>query len=50
MPEYSVYIINSDGHFHSAVPLDCADDTEAKEQANSLRTAMMLSFGSATER
>jgi hypothetical protein len=26
MPEYLVYIKGSDGHFHSAVPLECAND------------------------
>ena len=36
MPEYRVYIIGSDGHFQSAVPLDCADDFEAKEKAKRL--------------
>jgi hypothetical protein len=33
MPEYRVYIIGPDGHFHSSVSLECADDTEATEQA-----------------
>jgi hypothetical protein len=36
MPEYRVYIIGSDGHFHSAVPLECADDIEATKQARKL--------------
>jgi hypothetical protein len=36
MPEYRVYIIGSDGHFHSAVPLECADDDEAMERAEQL--------------
>jgi hypothetical protein len=33
MPEYRVYIIGSDGHFHRSVHLDCVDDEAAKEQA-----------------
>ena len=33
MPEYRVYIVDSDGHFKSAVALICADDEIAKEQA-----------------
>jgi hypothetical protein len=36
MPEYRAYIIGTDGHFHNAVPLECADDTEATEQAKQL--------------
>jgi hypothetical protein len=36
MPEYRVYIIGSDGHFHSAVPLECAHDDEAMERAEQL--------------
>lgn len=36
MPEYRVYIIGSDGHFHDAVPLECADDFEAVEKAEQL--------------
>jgi hypothetical protein len=36
MPEYRVYIIGSDGHFHSAVPLECADDNEAMKRAERL--------------
>jgi hypothetical protein len=36
MPEYRVYIIGSDGHFYSAVPLECADDDEARERAKQL--------------
>jgi hypothetical protein len=36
MPEYSVYIIGSDGHFHDAVPIECADDSEAMEKAERL--------------
>jgi hypothetical protein len=36
MPEYRVYVIGSDGHFHSAVPLECADDSEAAEKAKCL--------------
>jgi hypothetical protein len=36
MLDYRVYIIEPDGHFHSAVYLDCADDAEAKKQAEQL--------------
>jgi hypothetical protein len=36
MPEYRAYIIGSDGHFISAVPLECADDAEAMKQAAKL--------------
>jgi hypothetical protein len=36
MPEYRVCIIGSDGPFYNAVPLECADDTEAMEQAKQL--------------
>lgn len=36
MSEYRVYIVGSDGHFQSAVPLDCANDDAAKEQAEQL--------------
>jgi hypothetical protein len=36
MPEYRVYIIGPDGHFHDSVPLDCTDDTEAMKQAKQL--------------
>jgi hypothetical protein len=36
MPEYRVYLIGSDGHFYSAVPLECADDDEARERAEQL--------------
>ena len=36
MPEYRAYILGSDGHFYTAVPLDCADDIEAMERAKQL--------------
>ena len=36
MSEYRVYIIGSDGHFQSSIPLDCADDDEAIERARQL--------------
>jgi hypothetical protein len=36
MPEYRAYIIGSDGHFFSVVPLECDDDTDAAEQAKQL--------------
>jgi hypothetical protein len=33
MPEYRIYIVDSDGLFQRSVPLDCADDSQAMEQA-----------------
>jgi hypothetical protein len=36
MPDYRVYIIELDGHFHSSVALECADDIEAAEKAKQL--------------
>jgi hypothetical protein len=36
MPEYLAYMVGSDGHFHSSVPLECANDTEAMKQAEQL--------------
>jgi hypothetical protein len=36
MPDYRVYIVGSDGHFSDVVPLECADDGEAVEQAKQL--------------
>jgi hypothetical protein len=36
MPEYRVYVVGSDGCFLSSVPLDCADDDAAMEQAKQL--------------
>jgi hypothetical protein len=36
MPDYRAYIIGRDGHFSSSVPFECADDTEAMEQAKQL--------------
>jgi hypothetical protein len=36
MPEYRVYIIGPDGHFLKSVPMECADDNEATEQAKQL--------------
>ena len=36
MPEYRVYIVGSDGNFHSSVPLECIDDTDATEKAKQL--------------
>jgi hypothetical protein len=36
MPDYRVYLIGSDGHFFNSVPLECADDVEATEQAKQL--------------
>jgi hypothetical protein len=48
--EYRVYIVGSDGHFVSSVALECADDTEATEQAERLWTVTTLSFGSVPAR
>ena len=36
MPGYHAYIVGSDGHFFNSVPLECADDAEAVEQAKQL--------------
>jgi hypothetical protein len=36
MPDYRAYLIGSDGHFAEAIPLECADDDEAKKQAEQL--------------
>jgi len=36
MPDYRVYEVGLDGHFYDAVPLICADDAEAIEQAQRL--------------
>ena len=36
MPEYRAYFIDLDGHFHSSVALECADDIEAAEKAKQL--------------
>jgi hypothetical protein len=36
MPDYRAYIIGHDGHFKTFVPLDCANDDAAKEQARQL--------------
>ena len=36
MLEYRAYLIDSDGHFYDAVPLICANDDEAVEQAKKL--------------
>lgn len=36
MPDYRIYVIDSDGHFHSALPLECTDDSEAVEKAKQL--------------
>ena len=36
MPEYRVYIVGLHGHFVDAVLLECADDSEAMEQAKQL--------------
>jgi len=36
MADYRVYLVGEDGHFYDAVPLVCADDAEAIEQAKRL--------------
>jgi hypothetical protein len=36
MLEYRVYLIGQDGHFESAVPLECPDDQTTKERAKQL--------------
>jgi hypothetical protein len=36
MPEYPVYVVGSDGRFFRSIHLECADDTEATEQARQL--------------
>jgi len=36
MPEYRAYIVDSDGHFKSSVPLVCPDDETAKKEAKQL--------------
>jgi hypothetical protein len=36
MADYRLYLLDSDGHFYSAVALICADDAEAMEQAKQL--------------
>lgn len=36
MPDYRVYIIDHDGHFQNAVPLECADDDAAMAKAKQL--------------
>jgi electron transfer flavoprotein alpha/beta subunit len=33
MAEYRVYLVGTDGHFRDAIPLICANDAEAIEQA-----------------
>jgi hypothetical protein len=33
MPDYRVYLVDEDGHFCDAVPLVCADDAAAMDQA-----------------
>ncbi len=36
MPEYRAYLIDRDGHFHSAVPIEAPDDAAAVEAAKPL--------------
>ncbi len=36
MPDYRVYILDSDGRFADTVPLECADDNEAMKRTEQL--------------
>jgi hypothetical protein len=36
MADYRVYLVGEDGHFWEAIPLVCAGDAEAMEQAKRL--------------
>ena len=36
MPDYRAYVIDTDGHFYSALQLECADDPEAMEKTKQL--------------
>jgi hypothetical protein len=36
MLHYRAYLIDSDGNFFDAVPLDCADDNDAMKRAEQL--------------
>jgi hypothetical protein len=36
MPEYRVYVVGGDGHFQRSIPLDCASDEIAKQEAEKL--------------
>ena len=36
MTDYRVYLVGTDGHFYDVLPLVCADDQEAIEQAGEL--------------
>ena len=36
MPHYRFYFLDGDGHFMSAINVDCTDDNAAKEQAKRL--------------
>ena len=36
MPDYRAFIVSPDGHFDRFVPIDCADDDAAIEQARQL--------------
>jgi hypothetical protein len=38
MPHYRVYVLDEGGHVAGAVEFDCADDEEASERANELRS------------
>ena len=36
MPHYRFYFLDGDGHFMSAINVDCTDDNAAKEHAKRL--------------
>ena len=36
MTEYRVYLVGTDDHFYDAIPLNCANDAEAIDQARRL--------------
>jgi hypothetical protein len=33
MPDYRVYLIGQRGHFQKSIPLECANDEAAKQEA-----------------
>jgi hypothetical protein len=45
MPDYRAFIVSPDGHFDRFVPLDCANDDAAIEQAKQLVDGHDVSFG-----
>ena len=36
MPDYRAYLVDQDGHFHSAIPIEAPDDVAAVEAAKPL--------------